>query len=191
MKVVIPFVRPTQPEASIEALLVPHLDALYRLAFRWTGDPHDAEDLVQSLVAKLLPQKQVLAEVEDLRPWLTRALYNQFVDQTRRRSVSPIHLTQPGATDDVLTQIVDEASETPEQFAERNLTGRHLSAALMKLAPELRALVAWHDIEGYTLEEIAVSQSIAVGTLKSRLHRARGQLRELLIERFSDRVRED
>ncbi len=61
----------------------------------------------------------------------------------------------------------------------------------MRLTPELRAVLVWHDIEGYTLEELAEAQAIPVGTFKSRLHRARGQMRALLIERFADRVREE
>lgn len=190
MKSILPFRRRPPAPTSAEALLLPHLDTLHRIAWRWTGNAHDAEDLVQTLLAKLLQQPQTLVEVAELRPWLARALYNQFVDQTRRSAVAPTQLTETGADQDALAQLIDEDGESPEAFAERCLSHERLSAALLQLNPEQRALVVWHDVEGYTLEEIADSRSIALGTLKSRLHRARARLRELLMEPFSGAVRD-
>lgn len=172
-------------------ILISHLDGLYRFAFRLSGNPHDAEDLVQGLFTKLLSQLDHVVTLERPGPWLARSLYNHFIDTTRRRSVAPTHLVDGHAHATHLDDIQDELGESPEEFAERALTHQHLAEALMRLTPELRAVVVWHDIEGYTLEELAqVQTDVPVGTFKSRLHRARRQLRLLLIERFPQRVRE-
>jgi RNA polymerase sigma-70 factor (ECF subfamily) len=177
-------------DRTFEALVRRHLDRLHRLAYRFTGSTHDAEDLLQSLLAKLYPQVDRLAEVEELGPWLARALYNLYVDQVRRRESSPLDLALPDDEAEArLESIVDEASESPEEVAERWFTGERLAAALMQLPGEQRAVIAWHDIEGYTLEELAEAHDIPIGTLKSRLHRARARLREILLEPFAAAAR--
>jgi RNA polymerase sigma-70 factor (ECF subfamily) len=84
--------------------------------------------------------------------------------------------------EDDLAAIPDDTSETPEQSSERRLARRRLAAALAQLTPEHRALIAWHDIEGYTLDELATALDVPLGTLKSRLHRGRAHLRHLLTE---------
>ena len=166
--------------SPFEALVRPHLKRLYCLAYRFTGSRDDAEDLVQSLLTKLVPQEQRLAAVESLAPWLARALYHLYVDDVRRRNRAP---TSGSITDaGLIDSLPDEDSETPEQAAERRLTNRRLSAALAELPVEQRALIAWHDMEGYSLDELAVALDLPVGTLKSRLHRARARVRSSLTE---------
>lgn len=169
-------------EGCFEALVHPHLDRLYRLAYRFTGSPADAEDLVQSLLVKLIPQESRLREVEDLAPWLARSLMNLYLNQKRRPAIVAIEANLPEGNQDVIAQIMDENTESPELAAERAFSSQRLSAALAQLPPEQRALVSWHDIEGYTLEELAEEHDIPLGTLKSRLHRARARLRLLLTD---------
>jgi RNA polymerase sigma-70 factor (ECF subfamily) len=165
-----------------EALLRPHLQRLYRLAYRLTGSRDDAEDLVQSLLVKLVRQEQRLAEVEALAPWLARALYHLYVDDVRRQTRTPTSHSAPETDAALVDALPDEGSETPEQAAERRWTNRRLTAALAELPVEQRALIAWHDLEGYSLSELASALDIPVGTLKSRLHRARAHLRRSLTE---------
>jgi RNA polymerase sigma-70 factor (ECF subfamily) len=165
-----------------ETLLYPHLQRLYRLAYRFTGSRDDAEDLVQDLLIKLVPHEKRLSEVEVLAPWLARALYHLYVDDVRRRRRSATHLAGTTNDADVIETLADEVAESPEQAAERRLTQRQLVAAMAQLTAEQRALIAWHDIEGYPLDELASALDVPVGTLKSRLHRTRAQLRRLLTE---------
>jgi RNA polymerase sigma-70 factor (ECF subfamily) len=173
---------PSSPALDpFEALLRPHLQRLYRLAYRFTGSRDDAEDLVQSLLVKLVPQERRLAEVEALAPWLARALYHLYVDDVRRRNRAPVSCGGP-ETDALIDTLPDEKSETPEQAAERRWTNRRLTAALADLTVEQRALIAWHDLEGYSLGELAAALELPVGTLKSRLHRARARIRSSLTE---------
>lgn len=168
-------------ETRFEALVRPHLERLYRLAWHFTRSREDAEDLVQTLLLKLLPQEERLAQLDLPGPWLARSLYHLYVDETRRRRRRDAGLGVD-AGDEVLDFLVDEQGESPERHAERAQAGRALAAALERLSPEHRALLAWHDVEGYTLEELAVSLELPLGTLKSRLHRGRAHLRTLLME---------
>ncbi|MGQ0697360.1 MAG: RNA polymerase sigma factor [Panacagrimonas sp.] len=175
---------------GFDELVRPHLERLYRLAFRFTGSRDDAEDLVQSLLIKLIPQERRLLEVEILGPWLARSLYNLYVDDARRRAREVSGIGIATGDSEILDQLVDEAAESPEQSAERLLSQRRLSAAWQQLPPEQRAVIAWHDIEGYSLDELAVAHDLPLGTLKSRLHRARARMRRLLMEpsALSERV---
>jgi len=163
---------------SFDTLLRPHLERLYRLAFRFTGSRDDAEDLVQELCARLLPDVETLRALERPGPWLARALHNLYVDQVRRRARSPVD-----SVDEVPD--VESGNPGPEELAASDLTLERIAAALAQLPPEQRAVIAWHDIEGYTLEELADARDLPLGTLKSRLHRARAGLRRLLREPFS------
>ena len=180
---------PPPPADRFETLLRPHLDRLYRLAYRFTGSREDAEDLVQSLLIKLIRQEDRLAAVEILAPWLARSLYHLFVDQARQRVRAVMALGHPITDAEAVAAIADEASESPEQAMERHLTQRRLEAALAQLPAEQRALIAWHDMEGYTLDELAATLDVPLGTLKSRLHRGRASLRRKLGEPSGARER--
>jgi RNA polymerase sigma-70 factor (ECF subfamily) len=158
---------------TFEALLRPQLDRLYRLAYRFTGTREAAEDLVQELCVRLYPRLEELRALDNPAPWLARALHNLFVDQARRQARSPVE-----AVDEIPEVAAPGAGPDERAFAE--LTLARIEAALAQLPPEQRAVLAWHDIEGYTLEELAESHGVALGTLKSRLHRARAALKLLL-----------
>jgi RNA polymerase sigma-70 factor (ECF subfamily) len=173
-----------KPDA-FETLLRPHLDALYRLAYRFTGNPADAEDLVQDVLTKLYPRRAVLASVEQLRPWLARVLYRQFLDNSRRHARTPfasLQQTPEGERldpEDSLAALPDPAPG-PEEMAVRHTGHVRLQHALDALGADHRLVLMLHDVEGYTLNELETMLETPLGTLKSRLHRARRQLRERL-----------
>ncbi|QKT03358.1 RNA polymerase sigma factor [Ectothiorhodospiraceae bacterium 2226] len=161
-------------------LMRPHLDYLYRMAYRFSGNAEDAEDLLQELTIKLFQRVDELRAVEQLRPWLTRALYRLFVDARRRVARSPHgYLVEPSESDDGLDALVGETA-SPEAETELWLTGQRLQAGLAALSDDHRALLVLHDVEGYTLTELVDLLETPLGTLKSRLHRARAQLRRHL-----------
>lgn len=172
---------------GFESLLAPNMEHLYRLAFRFTGSRNDAEDLLQDLLVKLYPRRDELAALERLRPWLTRTLYHLFIDQQRKAGRTP----ETGPGDPESTAALDPATD-PESATETSLRLRCIERALAKLNPDQRALVALHDIEGYGLPELERLLDTPVGTLKSRLHRARARLRadlERQMEPFPEAVR--
>jgi RNA polymerase sigma factor (sigma-70 family) len=163
-------------------LVGPYIYDLYRAAYRFTGRPEDAEDLVQSLLLRLYPKRGELAQVEELRPWLVRALYNLFVDNLRHAGREPVS----GADgEDVIAQLHDPAPG-PAESADRAQLQARIAEALEALSVEHRVVVSLHDMEGYNLLEVAQVLDLPIGTVKSRLHRARARLRESLqMEPFS------
>ncbi|NIR59353.1 MAG: RNA polymerase sigma factor [Gammaproteobacteria bacterium] len=166
--------------SDFEGLLRPHVDYLYRIAFRFTGVAEDAEDLVQDLLVKLYPRTAELAELDQLRPWLVRALYRQFVDHYRRRARARLVELDGAAQGADPFDALPGDDPGPEARVERELSGARLLAALDALSDEHRTLVTLHDVEGYTLQELERILETPVGTLKSRLHRARARLRVLI-----------
>jgi len=171
---------------DFEQLISPHIERLYRLAYRFCGEVQAAEDLLQDLLVKLYPQRQELGRVEQLSPWLARSLYNHFIDSHRREQRTPFH----DAVDDGILVTMPTNTFNPEHELERSDLQQQLQVALSQLGPEQRALVSLHDIEGYTLQELETMLDTPLGTLKSRLHRSRKQLRDSLqMEPFSPEER--
>ena len=166
---------------EFEALVRPHLDALYRLAYRFTGQSHDAEDLVQELMLHLYRGPQDLSGIGELRPWLLRALHNLFIDQWRHRRRTPLGHLHPEPWDELLSN--EAAGSTPERDIYTAELQRKVLAALYRLHKRHRALLVLHDMEGRSLPELAGLLQLPLGTLKSRLFRARRQLRAALGER--------
>lgn len=175
-----------RPQEDFDTLVTPHVEQLYRVAYRFTGTRHDAEDLVQELLVRLYPKRNDLRDMEKLGAFLTRSLYNLFIDQVRRNAREPdgVEAAEPAA----------DPRHGPEMLAEGALLQRRLVTALGALNPDQRALISLHDIEGYSLPELELLLETPVGTLKSRLHRARARMREILesvgvVEPFGDSQR--
>ncbi len=174
--------RTSRPKASFESLLAPHVDHLYRLAYRFTGTTHAAEDLVQDILVKLYRMQAEIARLEKPRPWLARVLYHEYVDRWRRERLAPVNLSTLDANDGEMGD--QEPDPNPEADPERQAMGMQLReqllAAIGMLNEDQRTVILFHDVEGYTLEELSVVLSQPLGTLKSRIHRARARLREIL-----------
>lgn len=184
---VLRFKRKRSAASKFEELMRPQVEFLHRLAWRFTGSTADAEDLVQDVLLKLYPRSEELAGIERLRPWLAKVLYRQYVDFVRQRARSPVAAPAEDGqvADDVLAALA-AAQDGPDGEVERGELRARILAALEQLNPEQRAVVVMHDVEGYTLEELEPILGAPLGTLKSRLHRARQRLRAHLgMEPFS------
>jgi RNA polymerase sigma factor (sigma-70 family) len=177
---------PSRQDAFSE-LVRPHLPGLHRLAYRFTGRQHEAEDLLQELLTRLYAHPERLNGIESLRPWLARALYNLYVDERRRLARSPLgHLrsTAAGATDeeDALAVLPDKNTDLSFSTEMAQLR-QHLGELVQQLPQEQREVIILHDMEGYELQEAAEILGLALGTVKSRLHRGHERLREWLRQR--------
>ena len=165
--------------ATFERLLRPHLDRLYRFAYRLTGSKPEAEDLFQDVLVKLFGKLDDFVEIDEPGSWASRLMYNHFIDNRRRfsrqRLVSVDEGQLPPGGIDALP-----GPDNPEHDAERRDDIIRLDEALKALSDDHRLVVLLHDTEGYKLHEIQEITGDPVGTLKSRLHRARARLRELL-----------
>ncbi len=169
--------------ASFEQLIRPHLDRLYRVAFRLTGTVNDAEDLVQDVLVKLYARGSELEDIERLSPWLARVAYNQFVDNRRRYGGAYVHLVSTDTAGNVEYQappVLESELPGPEQAFDIDLEITRVQAAIGQLSESHRVAVMLHDVEGYSLQEIESITETPIGTLKSRLHRARARLKVLL-----------
>lgn len=166
-------------KATFEKVIRPHLDRLYRLAFRLTGQKAEAEDLFQELLIKAYGKLDDLVAIDEPGSWLSRVMFNLFVDERRRFARQRLHTVEEGfLPGDGLEGL--SGGEDPVRDNERLDKMKQLDLALAKLSDEHRLIVLLHDTEGYKLEEIHKLMDIPVGTVKSRLHRARARLREIL-----------
>jgi len=154
----------------------PHVSHLYRVAYRLTNQPEAAEDLLQDVMLHFYPKCQELKQIENLKSWLSRSLYNRFIDNLRKNKRNPI---TEAADDSALTVVVDHGL-VPEHETEQELMQARIEQSLDKLNDDQRHVVMLHDMEGYTLTELSDIMGTPVGTLKSRLHRARCSIRETL-----------
>lgn len=161
-----------QPEFG--ELVARHIPALFRSAYRLTGNRQDAEDVVQEVCVRAYTHLAALRALEQPKSWLMKIAYRVFVDGVRRRARSPVRAS---AEDFDSTRASDVP--TPEEHAEGELAEGRLLAALAKLDREQRALLAL-QVEGYTLAELEAMTELSTDVLKARLYRARVRLGKLL-----------
>ena len=166
--------------AQFEELVSPHMNNLYMLAYRLTGQRDNAEDLVQDLLLKVYPRLQEMQGIEKLAAWLSRVLYRLFIDQYRHQQRSPINLM---SDENVIYNTHASNMAGPSDVANAELSQELINAALAQLSVDRRILIMLHDVEGYSLQEINEITDIPVGTIKSRLSRARNKLRKIIQSR--------
>ena len=174
--------------AQFEELVSPHMNNLYKLAYRLTGQRDNAEDLVQDLLLKIYPRRQEMQGIAKLAAWLSRVLYRLFIDQYRKQQRSPINLM---SDENVIYNTHASDMAGPSDVATAELTQDLINTALAQLSEDRRVLIMLHDVEGYNLQEINDMTGIPVGTIKSRLSRARNKLRKIIQTRepeFVDNV---
>src|SRR6266436_957988 len=160
-----------------EEIVREHSARVYRLAYRLTGNTHDAEDLTQEVFVR------VFRSLSSYTPgtfegWLHRITTNLFLDMARRRQ----RIRFEGLGDDAAGRLSGDEPTPAQAFDARHLDG-DVQQALAALAPEYRAAVVLCDIEGLSYEEIADTLGVKLGTVRSRIHRGRAQLRTALDHR--------
>jgi RNA polymerase sigma factor (sigma-70 family) len=170
----------TEPEWQLptwEEIVRTHSTRVYRLAYRLTGNPHDAEDLTQEVFVR------VFRSLESYTPgtfegWLHRITTNLFLDSARRKQ----RIRFEGLADDVAQRLPGNDPSPAQAFDERHMDS-DVQSALKALPPDYRAAVVLCDIEGFSYEEIAATLGVKLGTVRSRIHRGRAQLRAALAHR--------
>ena len=168
-------------ESRFTSQFKPHLQGMYHHAYRLTGNQDDAEDLVQDTLIHLYEKQIDLQNIEKPSSWILKSLYHQFVDNYRKKGRLPID-SKESESHDILDAIHDD-SKSPHSLTEKSSTQKYLHLAIMQLNHEQQAVITLHDIEGYNLTELSGILDTPVGTLKSRLHRARKSLRKFLLEK--------
>ena len=154
-----------------------HSARVYRLAYRLTGNPHDAEDLTQEVFVRVFRSLSTYTP-GTFEGWLHRITTNLFLDSARRRQ----RIRFEGLGQEVAGRLPGGDPTPAQVFDDRHLDG-DIQAALRDLAPEYRVAVVLCDIEGLSYEEIAAALGVKLGTVRSRIHRGRAQLRAALEHR--------
>jgi len=160
-------------------LMRPHFDALYIAAQRMTRSAADAEDLLQDVCLKAHMHIDELEKIEFQRAWLLKTLYYRFIDIQRTRERSPVDMAETGA-DSNDPDFMERVGSRPDDIVERDKRLETIFRAMEILGHEASSLLALHDIQGYTLQELRQVTGLPEGTLKSRLHRTRSRLGRLL-----------
>jgi RNA polymerase sigma-70 factor (ECF subfamily) len=162
---------------------IPLMDQLYGGALRLTRDRHDAEDLVQETMLRAYVGFRSFRNGTNLKAWLYRILNNTFINHYRKQQRRPAEFSVDHFTE---ARQAEYAARGPTSLrsaeieALESLPDTEISAALLTLREEFRMAVYYADVEGFTYAEIADIMNTPVGTVMSRLHRARRQLRTRL-----------
>ena len=180
---------PAERAARFEKDAMPFLDQLYSAALRTTRNPADAEDLVQETFAKAFAAFHQYKHGTNLKAWLYRILTNTYINSYRKKQRQPLQSDAAEVEDYQLARAESHTSRglrSAETEALDHLPDSDVKRALQEIPEDFRLAVYLADVEGFAYKEIAEIMETPIGTVMSRLHRGRHQLRELL----SDYARE-
>ncbi len=178
----------TQPSnrTEFEQVALPHMNAMFGVAFRLTRNPRDAEDLVQEAILRAYRFWDSFEKNSNCKAWLFRILTNTFINQyqkkKRGREVLTAATAEQDATDGVLYHERAQSQRDPESKMLQRALSDDVARALDSLPPDFRSAVVLCDVEGFSYKEIAEIMECPVGTVMSRLYRGRRLLKSQLEE---------
>ncbi|MFC0608674.1 MULTISPECIES: sigma-70 family RNA polymerase sigma factor [Rufibacter] len=175
-----------EKDARFEAELMPVISSLYNFAFRLTLDEDDANDLVQETYLKAYRFFDYFEPGTNAKAWLFRILKNSFINDFRKKSKQPAKVDYSEVEGYYNSEDVDAEGEGSSGTTDlrmesvQDLIGDEVAGALNSLPVDFRTVIILCDLEGFTYEEMAKILDIPIGTVRSRLHRARHFLKEKL-----------
>ncbi len=173
----------TEQKKEFEREALPHMSSLYNFALRMCRDRDEASDLVQETYLKAFRFFDKFEPGTNCKAWLFRIMKNSYINRYRKISREPDKVDYDSIEEfyDTLRPESADSSNLEEKFF-NNLLDDEVSTALQSLPDDFRTVVILCDIEGFTYEEIAEFVDCPIGTVRSRLHRARKMLAQKLME---------
>jgi RNA polymerase sigma-70 factor (ECF subfamily) len=165
----------SEARASFEQLVRPHYSVLFRVAVRFTGSRADAEDLVQETCLRAYRHIARVATLESPLTWLLCILRRLYIDRMRR-----YENTNVSSIDESVLAEIPSPAPGPAESVNSEQVAKRIERGLRKLGAEQRTLLILHDVEGYSLNELETITTLKLGTIKSKLHRARVKLGRML-----------
>ena len=169
---------------AFEDLIAIHQKNIFSIAYRIAGNQNDAEDMAQEVLIKIFKNLNQFKGNSKFSTWLYRVTTNTCLDMKKKiMKHSSYSLDQNLETDEgsISTEIQDN-SPTPEQYAEQNAVQRAVNQAISNLNDQHKKVIILRDVQGFSYEEIADMLGCSVGTVKSRINRARAQLKKILFQ---------
>lgn len=165
---------------NFEEVALPHLDAVYRVALRLSSDPAIADDLTQEAMLKAYRSWHQYKQGTNVRAWLITIMRNNFINEYRKQQKHPPALDITEIEDRTVFENVQDVD--PEGHFFSQIVDEEVLRAIDSLAEEFRETLVLSDVEGMAYSEIAEITAVPVGTVKSRLYRARQALQRKLYE---------
>ena len=165
---------------AFEKLVNVYQSKVYNLAYKMFGNPEDASDLAQEALIKIYRNISTFKEESQFSTWIYRIAYNLYVDELRKRKKVDVQSIDEQYDDSSESKItIIDNRPTPEQSLENKEKTEIIHNAIDKLSAEHKSAIILRDIDGHTYDEIAIIQSCSLGTVKSRINRARSQLKDI------------
>lgn len=170
-----------EKEEVFESEFLPHVNSMYNFAYRLTFDEDDAKDLVQDTYLKAYRFIQSFERGTNAKAWLFRILKNSFINDFRKKSKQPAKVDYQEVETFYNSDDVDRSITTDLRVdSVQDMIGDEISNALNSLDIDFRTVIILCDLEGFKYDEMAKILDIPIGTVRSRLHRARNLLKEKL-----------
>ena len=177
-----------QKEKVFEEEFLPHINSMYNFAYRLTFEEDDAKDLVQDTYLKAFRFIESFERGTNARAWLFRILKNSFINDFRKKSKQPVKVDYNEVATYYNSEDVDETITTDLRAETvQHMMGDEITNALNALDVDFRTVIILCDLEGFTYEEMAKILDIPIGTVRSRLHRARNLLKDKL-RRYANKM---
>ena len=168
-------------EKVFEIEFLPHIESMYNFAYRLTYDEDDSKDLVQETYLKAFRFIESFQKGTNAKAWLFRILKNSFINDFRKRSKEPAKIDYQEVESFYNSEEIDKKITTDLRVETvRDMIGDEISNALNSLDVDFRTVIILCDLEGFKYDEMAKILDIPIGTVRSRLHRARNLLKEKL-----------